>query len=206
MSEGKDYEINEAVQNRWQELMQRPGFQIGDFSPWYLYFLEDFLKLSNVKILVLQRNKEDTCQSFQKWFSQWNFFPWISDENRSKLNIKFQDKNDEINGDSIQDEEFSDNQFWYDCYPHYSEVTYRRYLEYKYNQKSELDLKQIDIKDGASIFYDDYYFKVGRFMEKLGANSQQFIKLVDSYDLLYGLGRLSNFLKIFIFCKFGIFT
>ena len=70
------------VGKRYKYFIDRKASIVGDVALWYLPYIEQFLEYSNVKVIVLKRNREDTVKSFVKWFGGRKHFPWAIDDDR----------------------------------------------------------------------------------------------------------------------------
>ena len=180
------------VKTRIETLLARNGPIIGDIAPWYLYYLEEFLKYSNVKVLALERNKQETIDSFEKIFSPIGCFPWLSlkdkvDNKMRKFLGRARDNNDDASDDTHEDICQSK---YNNCYPKFKIQDFLDFSDKDSANKDKdydlfydmqhVDVSHINIKDGAMLYYDDYYEKVSKLIEKYGEGR---IMLVDSFDL-----------------------
>ena len=151
------------AERRLNDYLRRGELIVGDVALWYLPYVDFFLTSkaysnTDVKIIALKRKREDCIESFYTWFSKWRHFPWITDESRAKT-------------------AFKDNKNYDQCYPKY-QVDENSLFSTKTNK---IPLNQVTIRDGAAVYYDDYYEQVDKLIEKFGDEK---IRVLDSYEIL----------------------
>ena len=73
----------------------------GDVASWWLPYSSHILKnYPNSKIIALKRDKNDTLNSYEKWYGKRRNFPWLSSKDRSLT-------------------DFYDNYDYDECFPEY---------------------------------------------------------------------------------------
>ncbi|KAK3259707.1 hypothetical protein CYMTET_31309 [Cymbomonas tetramitiformis] len=78
--------LRQNARAKLAQLQRRPQKVVGDIALWYLPYVDAMLHLhKNLQVVALKRNKEDTIKSFERWFGNIKHFPWVSDQERSKM-------------------------------------------------------------------------------------------------------------------------
>jgi len=111
---------------------------IGDIALWNLPYAEAFLEDERVKIVALKRNRNDTVNSFNRWFTELNHFPWVNNKIR------------------VFNSKFGGNPKFDDCYPKFAISEFNMTENQKFPS----------ILQGAEFYYDYYYKRVDELIKK----------------------------------------
>ena len=86
----------------------------------------------------MKRNREDTIESFDRWFTQLNHFPWVSAKLRKEIS------------------RFENMKTYDNCYPQFNLSNFKMGLHQKFPT----------ILQGAETYYDFYYKRCDELIKK----------------------------------------